>query len=369
MSSTKFPQIFQSLAEPFEQHEVKEKPLFRKGQSTGRVAKYASQRAYENRLDAVVGPESWSDSYTVHPWGVQCDLTITLPDGSRVTKSGCSEPTQVEPWKGAYSGAFKIAARKFGIGRYLYDEGVVDYETGELERPEITSTPPVPGQYQPTSYPQQPAAPPQLSTPPAGYGQTAQPARGGGGGRNHPTYGWCPKNGGGLFAWSKKMEEQTGFKIIQYIDNWAVAKGFPRSYKEWSDDQIFAGWSEACRKLDEASGNAPVQHDDPMAPVAHGYVPVPPQPPYAVPAPTSPETSRINEQIIVQQRSNIVGLVQQILVKRGMPAGDANGFWVVMNEVAHATPAMAIRDLNEESDPNKLAHYIDALREKFNSAF
>lgn len=86
---------------------------------------YIDARAVMDRLDAVVGPEDWEDHYLlIDPatLAVQCSLTVC-----GVTKCDIGYPNDArdgaekEPLKAAYSDAFKRAAVKFGIGRFLYD--------------------------------------------------------------------------------------------------------------------------------------------------------------------------------------------------------------------------------------------------------
>ena len=81
---------------------------------------YIDSRAVMDRLDAVVGPENWQDSYTAGPQGgVLCSISIRI-DGEWVTKRDGADNTQYEAIKGGLSDAFKRAAVKWGIGRYLY---------------------------------------------------------------------------------------------------------------------------------------------------------------------------------------------------------------------------------------------------------
>src|SRR5262249_13177466 len=86
-----------------------------------------------NRLDAVVGPENWADDYL--PFGeagVKCLLTITLPDGTKLTKAGIGGISKMndasDTEKSGESDALKRAAVKFGIGRILYGDGVPGFE-------------------------------------------------------------------------------------------------------------------------------------------------------------------------------------------------------------------------------------------------
>jgi hypothetical protein len=82
---------------------------------------YIDARDVMKRLDAVVGPSNWEDSYEETAKGrVICKLRLCI-DGEWVSKSDGAGDTDVESEKGALSDAFKRAAVKWGIGRYLYD--------------------------------------------------------------------------------------------------------------------------------------------------------------------------------------------------------------------------------------------------------
>lgn len=80
---------------------------------------YIDARDVMDRLDAVVGPENWSDSYDVHEHVTICSIAIRTPDGW-VSKADGAGDTDVEAEKGRISDAFKRAAVRWGIGRYLY---------------------------------------------------------------------------------------------------------------------------------------------------------------------------------------------------------------------------------------------------------
>jgi hypothetical protein len=124
--ASKFPDIFAALAAPFEPHELKSK------KQSGREMSYITARTVMNRLDDVVGPESWWDAYVPHEKSVLCRLTIMLPDGRELTKAdaggyaGMSD--QGNDDKSGYSDAFKRAAVKFGVARYLYRDGVPNFD-------------------------------------------------------------------------------------------------------------------------------------------------------------------------------------------------------------------------------------------------
>jgi hypothetical protein len=120
--STKFPEIWQALAAEFDPSEVKSR------KQGGRDLHYITARTAMNRLDAVLGPENWEDEYIPGAESVMCRLAITLPDGSRLTKcdaggyAGMADSGDDD--KSGFSDAFKRAAVKFGVGRYLYQDGV-----------------------------------------------------------------------------------------------------------------------------------------------------------------------------------------------------------------------------------------------------
>lgn len=82
---------------------------------------YITSRAVMNRLDEVVGPTNWRDEYRPGPdGGVICGLSLRL-EGEWITKWDGAENTNFEAIKGGLSDAFKRAAVKWGIGRYLYN--------------------------------------------------------------------------------------------------------------------------------------------------------------------------------------------------------------------------------------------------------
>lgn len=81
---------------------------------------YIDARDVMNRLDDVCGSENWQDSYEIAEGRTICKLMVKIGD-YWVGKSDGAGETQVEADKGAMSDAFKRAAVKWGIGRYLYD--------------------------------------------------------------------------------------------------------------------------------------------------------------------------------------------------------------------------------------------------------
>lgn len=122
-------EIFDGLSAPFPTEVIE----WRIGSTTKDKAKgmalaYINARAVMDRLDAVCGPGNWQDRYP-HANGKDgktvCEIGIRIqqPDGSVewLWKSDGAGDTDFEAEKGALSDAFKRAAVRWGIGRYLYD--------------------------------------------------------------------------------------------------------------------------------------------------------------------------------------------------------------------------------------------------------
>ena len=112
--------IEQKLKQPFARKDV-EFRIAKVNKKTRKayVLAYISSRAAMDRLDAVLGQDSWFDEYEVLAQGVTCRLSIAL-NGKFITKQDAASFTNIEALKGAFSDALKRAAVKFGIGRYLY---------------------------------------------------------------------------------------------------------------------------------------------------------------------------------------------------------------------------------------------------------
>lgn len=93
----------------------------RDGKVYGLPLAYIDARDVMERLDDVVGPENWADRYPAnHTTKTICALGIRI-DGEWVFKEDGAGDTDFEADKGALSDAFKRAAVRWGIGRYLYD--------------------------------------------------------------------------------------------------------------------------------------------------------------------------------------------------------------------------------------------------------
>lgn len=113
--------VFSELCKPFEQSDIEWRAGVTNQDKTRALAlAYITSRAVMDRLDEVVGQENWRDEYKPGPdGGLICGLSLRLND-EWITKWDGAENTIVEEVKGGLSGAFKRAAVKWGIGRYLY---------------------------------------------------------------------------------------------------------------------------------------------------------------------------------------------------------------------------------------------------------
>lgn len=109
-------QILAQLEAPFAEVSWKIQAMS-KDNTKGMCVAYIDARDVAERLDSI-GLE-WSDSYIVlqmaTSWVVECKLTI-----NGITRTDVGTGDGEEAPKSAYSDAFKRAAVKFGLGRYLY---------------------------------------------------------------------------------------------------------------------------------------------------------------------------------------------------------------------------------------------------------
>ncbi len=220
---TKFPEVFAELAAPFEAHEVKIRSA-----PGGRQLRYITARTAMNRLDAVLGPENWWDEYVPSQHSVLCRLTVRLPDGSTITKcdaggyAGMAD--QGDDDKSGFSDAFKRAAAKFSVARYLYRDGVPAFVN---ERESVAAEPV-------TSEPAQQAIPIRVPA-------REVLIRAG---------GLVPRTGKALFGWLKDQEKEQGAGLLRYTSQWGKLRGYPDRMIDWDAEQVALAHAEACRRLD-----------------------------------------------------------------------------------------------------------------------
>lgn len=86
----------------------------------GMALAYIDARDVMRRLDEVCGPAGWQDRYEIHGTRTLCSISIRVGD-DWIAKTDGAGDSDIEAEKGSLSDAFKRAAVKWGIGRYLYD--------------------------------------------------------------------------------------------------------------------------------------------------------------------------------------------------------------------------------------------------------
>jgi hypothetical protein len=194
---------------------------------------YITARTAMNRLDSVLGPENWWDEFLPLENSVICKLTVRLPDGSTVTKAdaggyaGMSDSGDDD--KSGFSDAFKRAAAKFGVARYLYRDGVPSFVRDREPKAEAS-----------LAHPQAVAAEP--TSPANGQTQTqAAPAA-----RGHAN---PPRSGKALFAWTKDQEQRHEVGLLKYLNGWAKLQEFPSRMIDWDAEQVALAYAEAIRKI------------------------------------------------------------------------------------------------------------------------
>ena len=116
--------IFEQLASPFDPSEVD----WRVGSVTkkdtpnpeGMALAYIDARTVMDRLDTVCGPAGWQNRYVMEGSKTVCEIGIKCGE-EWVWKADGAGDSDVEAEKGALSDAFKRAAVRWGVGRYLYN--------------------------------------------------------------------------------------------------------------------------------------------------------------------------------------------------------------------------------------------------------
>ena len=244
---TQFPELFAALGASFDDREVRVRT------QAGRQLSYITARTAMNRLDTILGPENWWDEYLPGESSVICKLTVRLPDGTTLTKQDAGGyagmADQGDDDKSGFSDAFKRAAVKFGVGRYLYRDGVATFATGRGVGAESTST--APGLASESTRSSE-------GTDEAhGAGATlvvASPA----GSKVGNGPGTAPRTGRALFAWTKEQEQRHDVGLLRYLNGWAKLQDYPGRMVDWDHDQVKFAYSEACRKL-QSFAKAPAE--------------------------------------------------------------------------------------------------------------
>jgi hypothetical protein len=236
---TQFPDLFASLAAPFDTQEVRVRS------QSGRQLHYITARTAMNRLDDVLGPENWWDEYTPGENSVMCRLTLRLPDGSTITKADAGGYAGMldsgDDDKSGFSDSFKRAAAKFGVARYLYRDGVPAFVRDREPATALPAAEPVPAQVQ---------------------AQAASPAPAPDRSRSNAARDSAPKSGRALFAWTKEQEQRHEVGLLKYLNSWAKLQEFPGRMVDWDAEQVALAYSEACRKLQAIGSGASEAYEE-----------------------------------------------------------------------------------------------------------
>ena len=247
--ATQHPELFVALNAAFEANEVRTRF------QSGRTLSYITARTAMNRLDSVLGPENWWDDYLPGENSVLCRLTIRMPDGSTITKQDAGGyagmADQGDDDKSGFSDAFKRAAVKFGVGRYLYRDGVPSFVQDRPTPPDPSEVPddrrdPEPqarrgggsdhrGRSKPQDQPEQRR----------NQDRNHSDQRSGGNGQHQGP----PRTGRALFAWTKDQEQRHQVGLLKYLNGWGKLQDYPGRMVDWTSGQVALGHAEAERKL------------------------------------------------------------------------------------------------------------------------
>ena len=113
--------IFDQLRAEFPRNAVswRAQSLNKEGTAAMALA-YIDARDVMNRLDDVLGPDGWQCRYPHANGKTVCEIGIRVGE-EWIWKADGAGDSDIEAEKGALSDAFKRAAVRWGIGRYLYD--------------------------------------------------------------------------------------------------------------------------------------------------------------------------------------------------------------------------------------------------------
>ena len=94
---------------------------------------YIDARDVMDLLDDSVGSENWQDKYEVVNDQLFCSIGIKI-NGEWVWKTDTGTESQTEKEKGQVSDAFKRAAVKWGVGRFLYNLKIRYIDANEVKK-------------------------------------------------------------------------------------------------------------------------------------------------------------------------------------------------------------------------------------------
>ena len=96
---------------------------------------YIDSRDVQNILDEVLGQANWQDDYKEVEGKIYAGIGILVNEITGwVWKWDCGTESNIEKEKGQASDAFKRAAVKWGVGRFLYDLPIKVARVNEYKR-------------------------------------------------------------------------------------------------------------------------------------------------------------------------------------------------------------------------------------------
>jgi hypothetical protein len=223
---TDHPELFAALSAPFEPGELKQRT------QSGRPMPYVTARTVMNRLDEVLGPENWWDDFVPLEHSVICRMTIRLPDGAILTKcdaggyAGLADPGDDD--KSGFADAFKRTAVKFGVGRYLYRDGVANLARGAAAK--AREVLPVSGSGEPAG--STTAVTARVSS----LAVSDEPSA-------------PPRTGRALFAWTKEQDEKFEYGLLRHLNAWGKSQEYPARMVDWDSERVSQAFSEACQRV------------------------------------------------------------------------------------------------------------------------
>ncbi len=130
-------EIMQKLQAPFSSKDIEWRVShsgITNGKKWAKVLAYVTNRAIQNRLDAVFGPGGWKNEFNELQGGILCTISCYI-NGQWISKTDGSEKTDIESFKGGLSSAMKRCGSQWGIGRYLYNLESVLVEVFAQKKP------------------------------------------------------------------------------------------------------------------------------------------------------------------------------------------------------------------------------------------
>lgn len=253
-----YSRLFRQLAEPFPESALGWKAQATSGERALAVA-FIDARTVMDRLDSVLGPENWRDSYEVDASGsVVCGLSLRLGSewiakydvGSRSDQSDDGDQL-----KAAFSDSLKRAAVRWGIGRYLYSlpKQWVGYDP---QRKQLTETPRLPAWAIPSGSASNTPAPATTERV-----ENTPPRDRNGNGQSHSN--GDPRTGRELFRWLRDQEqalvdEQLAMpgELIEHIAHTGEESGFGSRIVQWGPEAVARGKVEAMAFIAHRQGDS-----------------------------------------------------------------------------------------------------------------